>query len=332
MPKEPVNITVTGAGGQIGYALLFRIASGAMLGPDVTVNLRLLEIPQGIAAAEGTALELQDSAFALLGEVQVTDDAATAFDGTNVALLVGSRPRGPGMERADLLEANGAIFAPQGAALNAGAASGVRVLVVGNPANTNALIASANAPDIPAERFTAMTRLDHNRAVGQLAAKVDASVDEVRGVTIWGNHSASQYPDVFHSTVRGTPVTDLVDEDWLSTDFIPRVAKRGAEIIAARGSSSAASAASAAIDHVFDWVNGTGDDWTSAGVVSDGSYGVPEGLISSFPVRSVGGRWEIVDDLEIGAFSRERIDASVAELIEEREAVRGLGLLEPATR
>ncbi|WP_022884219.1 malate dehydrogenase [Glaciibacter superstes] len=332
MPKEPVNITVTGAGGQIGYALLFRIASGAMLGPDVTVNLRLLEIPQGIAAAEGTALELQDSAFALLGEVQVTDDAATAFDGTNVALLVGSRPRGPGMERADLLEANGAIFAPQGAALNAGAASDVRVLVVGNPANTNALIASANAPDITAERFTAMTRLDHNRAVGQLAAKVDASVDEVRGVTIWGNHSASQYPDVFHSTVRGTPVTDLVDEDWLSTDFIPRVAKRGAEIIAARGSSSAASAASAAIDHVFDWVNGTGDDWTSAGVVSDGSYGVPEGLISSFPVRSVGGRWEIVDDLEIGAFSRERIDASVAELIEEREAVRGLGLLEPATR
>ncbi|KQV06988.1 malate dehydrogenase [Leifsonia sp. Root112D2] len=330
--KSPVTVTVTGAGGQIGYALLFRIASGQLLGADTPVRLRLLEIPQGLAAAEGTALELQDGAFPLLRDVQVTDDATHAFDGVNVALLVGARPRGPGMERADLLAANGGIFGPQGAAINAGAASDVRVLVVGNPANTNALIASAAAPDVPAERFTAMTRLDHNRAVAQLAAKLDAPVDSIENVAIWGNHSASQYPDVFHARItRGTdgsrPVRELVDEAWLQNEFIPRVAKRGAEIIEVRGASSAASAASAAIDHVYDWVHGTGAGWTSAGVVSDGSYGVPEGLISSFPVRSVNGAWQIVEGLEIDAFSRGRIDASVAELVAERDAVRGLGLL-----
>ncbi len=322
-----MNVTVTGAGGQIGYALLFRAASGQLLGPDTPVNLRLLEIPQGRAAAEGTALELEDGAFPLVNEVTVTEDAATAFDGVNIALLVGARPRGPGMERADLLEANGRIFGPQGEAINVGAASDVRVLVVGNPANTNALIASAHAPDIPASRFTAMTRLDHNRAVAQLAAKLGVPVSAIGGVIVWGNHSASQYPDISHATVNGRPATELVDEGWLASEFIPRVARRGAEIIEVRGSSSAASAASAAIDHVFDWVNGTGSHGTSAGVVSDGSYGVPEGLISSFPVRSSGGDWQIVDGLEIDAFSRARIDASVAELVEERDAVRSLGLI-----
>jgi len=325
--RPPTNVTVTGAGGQIGYALLFRIASGQLLGPDVPVNLRLLEIPQGLAAAEGTALELQDCAFPLLKDVLVTDDATRAFDGVNIALLVGSRPRAAGMERADLLEANGRIFGPQGAAINAGASSDVRVLVVGNPANTNALIALSHAPDVPAERFTAMTRLDHNRGVAQLAARLDVPVGGVRGFTVWGNHSASQYPDVSHATAEGLPVRDLVSESWLTEEFIPRVAKRGTEILAVRGASSAASAASAAIDHVFDWVNGTGEDWTSAAIVSDGSYGVPAGLVSSFPVRSVDGEWRIVEGLEIGAFSRARIDASVAELIEEREAVVALGLL-----
>ena len=325
--RSPVTVTVTGAGGQIGYALLFRIASGQLLGPDVPVRLRLLEIPQGRAAAEGTALELQDGAFPLVHDLSVTEDATAAFDGVNIALLVGARPRGPGMERADLLEANGAIFGPQGAAINAGAASDVRVLVVGNPANTNALIASAHAPDVPADRFTAMTRLDHNRAVAQLAVKLGVPVSAIDGVIVWGNHSASQYPDISHATVNGRPVTDLVDEGWLADEFIPRVAKRGAEIIAVRGSSSAASAASAAIDHVRDWVDGTGSRWTSAGVVSDGSYGVEAGPISSFPVRSEGGAWRIVDGLDIDAFSRARIDASVAELREERDAVRALGLL-----
>lgn len=324
---SPATVTVTGAGGQIGYALLFRIASGQLLGPDVPVRLRLLEIPAGLAAAEGTALELQDGAFPLLSAVDVTDDAAAAFDGANVALLVGARPRGAGMERADLLEANAAIFGPQGAAINAGAADDVRVLVVGNPANTNALIASASAPDVPAERFTAMTRLDHNRAVAQLAAATGAPVSAIDGVTVWGNHSASQYPDLRHATVAGRPATELVDERWIADEFIPRVANRGAEIIRVRGSSSAASAASAAIDHVHDWVNGTGERWTSAAIVSDGSYGVPEGLVSSFPVRAEGGRWRIVEGLEIDAFSRERIDASVAELVAERDAVRALGLL-----
>jgi malate dehydrogenase len=323
----PVTVAVTGAGGQIGYALLFRIASGQLFGPGVPVRLRLLEIPAGRAAAEGTALELQDGAFPLLHSVDVTEDARAAFDGVNAALLVGARPRTAGMERADLLEANGGIFGPQGAALNAGAADDVRVLVVGNPANTNALIASAHAPDIPAERFTAMTRLDHNRAVAQLAAKLGVPVSAIDGVIVWGNHSASQYPDLSHATVNGRPATDLVDEGWLADEYIPRVANRGAEIIAVRGSSSAASAASAAVDHLHDWVNGTGAHWTSAAVVSDGSYGVPTGLISSFPVRSVDGRWEIVQGLDIDAFSRERIDASVAELVAEREAVRALDLL-----
>ncbi|TDW29161.1 malate dehydrogenase (NAD) [Cryobacterium psychrophilum] len=318
---------MTGAGGQIGYALLFRIASGQLLGADVPIKLRLLEIPQGLNAAEGAALELHDGAFPLLQSVEVTDDATRAFDGVNVGLLVGSRPRGPGMERADLLEANGRIFGPQGRAINAGAADDVRVLVVGNPANTNALITAAHAPDVPAERFTAMTRLDHNRAVAQLAAHLAVPVTSIAGLTIWGNHSASQYPDVFHATVDGRPVIDLVGESWLAETFIPRVANRGSEIIRVRGASSVGSAASATLDHVFDWVNGTGSGWTSAAVASDGSYGVPAGLVSSFPVRSVGGAWRIVEGLEMGAFSRARVDASVAELVEEREAVRALGLI-----
>ena len=324
----PVTVTVTGAAGQIGYALLFRIASGQLLGPDTPVRLRLLEIPQAVRAAEGVALELEDCAFPLLSGVDITDDATAAFDGVNVALLVGARPRTKGMERGDLLEANGGIFAPQGRAINAGAADDVRVLVVGNPANTNALIAQAAAPDVPAERFTAMTRLDHNRALAQLANKLSVPLSEIRKLTIWGNHSATQYPDLHHAEVGGENAAEQVDEAWLRDEFIPRVAKRGAEIIEVRGSSSAASAANAAIDHVFDWVNGTPEgDWTSAAIPSDGSYGVPEGIISSFPVTSSGGAWQIVQGLEIDAFSRERIDASVAELVEEREAVRGLGLL-----
>jgi len=324
----PVTVTVTGAAGQIGYALLFRIASGQLLGPDTPVRLRLLEIPQAVRAAEGVALELEDCAFPLLSGVDITDDATTAFDGVNVALLVGARPRTKGMERGDLLEANGGIFAPQGRAINAGAADDVRVLVVGNPANTNALIAQAAAPDVPAERFTAMTRLDHNRALAQLANKLSVPLSEIRRLTIWGNHSATQYPDLHHAEVGGKVAAEQVDEAWLRDEFIPRVAKRGAEIIEVRGSSSAASAANAAIDHVFDWVNGTPEgDWTSAAIPSDGSYGVPEGIISSFPVTSTGGAWQVVQGLEIDAFSRERIDASVAELVEEREAVRGLGLL-----
>jgi malate dehydrogenase len=331
--RSPVTVTVTGAGGQIGYALLFRIASGQLLGPDVPVRLRLLEIPQGLAAAEGTALELQDGAFGLLRSVDVTDDTRRAFDGANVALLVGARPRGAGMERRDLLEANGAIFGPQGAAINESAASDIRVLVVGNPANTNALIASAHAPDVPAERFTAMTRLDHNRAVAQLADKLDAHVSAIERVAIWGNHSATQYPDVTHATAGGRPITELVDRQWVADEFIPRVARRGAEIIQVRGSSSAASAASAAIDHVFDWVNGTGERWTSAGVFSGDDatdaygYDVPGGLICSFPVRSVDGEWRVVESLEVDEFSRQRIDDSVAELLDEREAVRALGLI-----
>lgn len=322
-----MNVTVTGAGGQIGYSLLFRIASGDLLGPRVPVNLTLLEIPAGRAAAEGTALELQDCAFPLLRSVTVTEDPVRAFDGVSIALLVGSRPRAVGMERVALLESNGRIFGPMGSALNAAAAADVRVLVVGNPVNTNALVASAFAPDIPADRFTAMTRLDHNRGIAQLASRLQVHISELHGLTIWGNHSASQYPDVFHATAGGRPVSELVAQDWLTEEFIPRVANRGYEIIQARGASSAASAASAAIDHVYDWVNGTGSRWTSAGIRSDGSYGVPEGLVCSFPVRAVDGRWQIVPDLAINAFSRARIDASVAELIEEREAVRSLGLL-----
>ncbi len=325
----PVNVTVTGAAGQIGYALLFRIASGQLLGPDTPVKLRLLEIPQGVKAAEGTAMELDDCAFPLLAGIDIFDEPNAGFEGANVALLVGARPRTAGMERGDLLSANGGIFKPQGAAINAGAADDIRVLVVGNPANTNALIAQQHAPDVPAERFTAMTRLDHNRALSQLAKKAAVPVAEIRRLTIWGNHSATQYPDIFHAEIGGRPASDVVsDQQWLEGDFIPTVAKRGAAIIAARGASSAASAANAAIDHVFDWVNGTpDDDWTSAAIVSDGSYGVPEGLVSSFPVTSSGGEWEIVQGLDVDDFSRARIDASVAELAEERDAVRGLGLV-----
>jgi malate dehydrogenase len=329
MAQTPVNVTVTGAAGQIGYALLFRIASGHLLGPDVPVKLRLLEIPQAVKAAQGTAMELDDCAFPLLAGVDIFDDPRQAFDGANVALLVGARPRAAGMERADLLEANGGIFKPQGEAINAGAADDIRVLVVGNPANTNALIAQQHAPDVPAERFTAMTRLDHNRAVSQLAKKLNVPVTEIKKLTIWGNHSASQYPDIFHAEVGGKNAAELVgDESWLADTFIPTVAKRGAAIIEARGASSAASAANAALDHVRTWVNGTAEgDWTSMGIPSDGSYGVPEGLISSFPVTCTGGTYEIVQGLELNEFSRQRIDASVAELGEERDAVRKLGLI-----
>jgi malate dehydrogenase len=328
MTNAPVTVTVTGAAGQIGYALLFRIASGQLIDSQTPIKLRLLEIPPAVKAAEGTAMELEDCAFPLLQDIEVTDDATKAFDGTNVALLVGARPRTKGMERGDLLEANGGIFKPQGEAINAGAADDVRVLVVGNPANTNALIAQAHAPDVPAERFTAMTRLDHNRAQTQLAKKLGVSVNEIKKLTIWGNHSATQYPDLFHAEVGGKIAAEQVEQSWLADDFIPTVAKRGAAIIEARGASSAASAANAAIDHVHTWVNGTAEgDWTSMGIPSDGSYGVPEGLISSFPVTCANGRYEIVQGLEIDEFSRERIDASVNELSEERDTVRSLGLL-----
>ncbi|MCU1680315.1 MAG: malate dehydrogenase [Amycolatopsis sp.] len=329
MTQAPVNVTVTGAAGQIGYALLFRIASGQLLGADTPVKLRLLEIPQAVKAAEGTAMELDDGAFPLLASIDIFDDAKAAFEGTNVALLVGARPRAKGMERGDLLEANGGIFKPQGEAINAGAADDIKVLVVGNPANTNALIAQGHAPDVPADRFTAMTRLDHNRALAQLSKKLGVSVTDIKKLAIWGNHSATQYPSIFHAEVNGKNAAEAVnDQTWLEDTFIPTVAKRGAAIIEARGLSSAASAASAAIDHVHTWVNGTPEgDWTSAAVVSDGSYGVPEGLISSFPVTAKNGKYEIVQGLEIDAFSRTRIDASVAELVEERDAVKKLGLI-----
>ncbi|MET9481102.1 malate dehydrogenase [Streptomyces sp. NPDC087420] len=329
MTRTPVNVTVTGAAGQIGYALLFRIASGHLLGADVPVKLRLLEIPQGLKAAEGTAMELDDSAFPLLRGIEITDDPNVAFAGANVALLVGARPRTKGMERGDLLSANGGIFKPQGKAINDNAADDIKVLVVGNPANTNALIAQAAAPDVPAERFTAMTRLDHNRAISQLARKTGAAVSDIRRLTIWGNHSATQYPDIFHAEIAGKNAAETVnDEAWLADTFIPTVAKRGAAIIEARGASSAASAANAALDHVYTWVNGTAEgDWTSMGIPSDGSYGVPEGIISSFPVTTKDGVYEIVQGLDINDFSRARIDASVKELQEERDAVRELGLI-----
>ena len=325
----PVNVTVTGAAGQIGYALLFRVASGQLLGPDVPVRLRLLEIPQGMKAAEGTAMELEDCAFPLLAGIDIHDDATAAFDGVNVGLLVGARPRGPGMERGDLLAANGGIFGPQGAAINAGAADDVRILVVGNPANTNALIASAHAPDVPADRFNAMMRLDHNRALAQLALKTGVPVRDIDNVIIWGNHSAKQYPDIAHAVVDGKPATDIVnDEAWVRDSFVPMVAKRGAAVIEARGLSSAASAANAAMEHVNDWVNGTADGiWTSVAMPSDGSYGVPKGLVCGFPAVSKNGAWEIVQGLEIDAYAREQIDVSVAELVEERDAVKELGLL-----
>ncbi|WP_104091718.1 malate dehydrogenase [Arthrobacter sp. GMC3] len=324
----PVTVTVTGAAGQIGYALLFRIASGAMLGPDVRIKLNLLEIPQAAQAAEGTLLELQDCAFPLVAGMEVFDDPAKAFDGANIGLLVGARPRGPGMERADLLTANGGIFSVQGQAINAGAASNFKAVVVGNPANTNALIAAAHAQDIPASRFTALTRLDHDRAVAQLAAKTGSAVSQIRNLAIWGNHSATQYPDISHATVSGRPAMELVEKAWIADEFIPRVAKRGAEIISVRGGSSAASAANAAVEHMRLWVQGTpAGDWTSMAVPSDGSYGVPEGIVSSFPVTTAGGEYTIVQGLEINEFSRSRIDASVAELISERDAVQGLGLI-----
>jgi malate dehydrogenase len=326
--STPAKVTVTGAAGQIGYALLFRVASGQLLGPDRPIHLNLLEIPDAVKAAEGTAMELDDSAFPLLAGIDIFDDPVKAFEGTNFGLLVGARPRGPGMERSDLLEANGGIFGPQGKAINAGAADDVRILVVGNPANTNALIAQRNAPDVPAERFNAMTRLDHNRAIAQLAQKTGATVPDVTNMTIWGNHSTTQYPDLFHAKVKGQAAIDLVERDWYENEYIPKVAKRGAAIIEARGASSAASAANAAIDHVYDWVNGTPDgDWVSMSVPSDGSYDVPEGIISSFPCTCSGGAYEIVQGLEIDEFSRGRIDASAAELIEERDAVAGLGLI-----
>ena len=329
MSPTPTSVTVTGAAGQIGYAMLFRIASGQLLGPDTPVHLNLLEIPDAIRAAEGTAMELDDCAFPLLAGVDVHSDPTAAFDRVNVALLVGARPRTKGMERSDLLEANGGIFKPQGAAINQGAADDVKVLVVGNPANTNCLIAMSNAPDVPRQRFTAMTRLDHNRAIIQLAAKTGAAVSEITNMTIWGNHSTTQYPDLFHARVRGEIAAEVVDDrEWLESEFIPTVAKRGATVIEVRGASSAGSAANAAIDHVHDWVLGTpAGDWVSMSVPSDGSYGVEEGLISGFPCTCSGGEWSIVSGLDIDDLSRRRIDASVNELKEERDAVKRLGLL-----
>jgi malate dehydrogenase len=325
----PVKVAVTGAAGQIGYSLLFRIASGALLGPDTPVELRLLEITPALGALEGVVMELEDCAFPTLAGVEIGDDANRIFDGANVALLVGARPRTKGMERRDLLEANGGIFTTQGKALNDHAADDVRITVTGNPANTNALIAMSNAPDIPRERFSALTRLDHNRAIAQLAARTGVSVNEIRKMTIWGNHSATAYPDLFHAEVSGRNAAEVVgDQAWLENDFIPTVQKRGAAIIEARGASSAASAASATIDHTRDWLAGSPEgSWLSMAVCSDGSYGVPEGLISSFPVTTRGGDWAIVQGLEIDDFSRGRIDASTAELAEERDAVKGLGLI-----
>mgnify|MGYP000153571893 FL=1 len=329
MANAPVNVTVTGAAGNIGYALLFRIASGSLLGPDQRINLRLLEIPQAVKAAEGTAMELFDSAFPNLGSVDIFDDPEQAFEGANIAFLVGSMPRKAGMERSDLLSANGGIFGPQGEALNAGAADDIKVLVVGNPANTNALIAASHAKDIPASRFTAMTRLDHNRALAQLASKAECHVTDLDKVTVWGNHSSTQYPDITQATLKGSPITDiLADRAWVEDDFIPTVAKRGAAVIAARGASSAASAASAAVDHVHDWCLGVeGYSWTSASIMSDGSYGVPEGIISSFPCTVEDGEWKIVQGLEIDDFSRSRIDASASELLDEKKAVAEMGLI-----
>jgi malate dehydrogenase len=320
---------VTGAAGQIGYALLFRVASGQLLGPDTSVHLSLLEIPDAVKAAEGTAMELDDCAFPLLAGVDIYSDPNEAFDGANVGLLVGARPRGPGMERADLLEANGGIFGPQGKAINDHAADDIRVLVVGNPANTNALIAMNNAPDVPRERFTAMMRLDHNRAIAQLAKKLDVPVTSITNMTVWGNHSTTQYPDLFHAKADGQVAAEAVgDQQWIENEFITTVAKRGAAIIDARGASSAASAANAALDHVSDWVSGTAPgDWVTMGVPSDGSYGVEEGIISGFPVTTENGEWKIVEGLEIDDFSRQRIDSSVDELKSERDTVRELALI-----
>ena len=329
MSASPLKVAVTGAGGQIGYSLLFRLASGSLLGPDRPIELRLLEIEPALKALEGVVMELDDCAFPLLAGVKIGADPNKIFDGVNLALLVGARPRGPGMERGDLLEANGAIFTAQGKALNSVAAADLRVGVTGNPANTNALIAMTNAPDIPRERFSALTRLDHNRAISQLAKKTGAAVTDIKKVTIWGNHSATQYPDIFHAEIKGKNAVEVVnDQSWIENDFIPTVAKRGAAIIDARGASSAASAASATVDAARDWLLGTpAGNWASMAVVSDGSYGVPEGLISSFPVTTKGGDWSIVQGLEIDKFSRARIDKSTAELAEERDAVTELKLI-----
>ena len=322
-------MAITGGAGQIGYSLLFRVASGAMLGPDQPIILSLLEITPALGALQGVAMELEDCAFPTLAGVVQTDDPNVAFDGVNIALLVGSRPRTKGMERADLLAANGAIFTEQGRALAGNAADDVRILVVGNPANTNCLIAMNNAPNIPRRRFTAMTRLDHNRAKAQLAKKAGVPVADIRRMTIWGNHSATQYPDIFHAEIGGKNAAEVVDDQaWLETDFIPTVQQRGAAVIEARGASSAASAANAAIDHVRDWVHGTPEgDWVSMAVPSDASYGVPDGLISSFPCRASDGQWSIVQGVQHDEFARARIDASVAELADEREAVKELGLI-----
>ncbi|WP_040809621.1 malate dehydrogenase [Nocardia concava] len=328
----PVTVTVTGAAGQIAYGLLFRIASGALLGSETPVRLRLLEIPAAVGALEGVAMELEDGAFPLLAGIDIADDPWVGFDGANIAILVGARPRTAGMERADLLAANGPIFTDQGAAINANAAEDVRVLVVGNPANTNAYIAMSNAPDVPAGRFTALTRLDHNRAIAQVAKKTGAAAADIHRIAVWGNHSASQYPDLAHATIAGRAALGVIDDQaWVTDDFIPTVQQRGTAIIKARGASSAASAASAAIDHIHDWVLGTAPgDWTSMAVPSDGSYGVPEGLISSFPVTCANGEYTIVQGLEIDEFARERIDLSVAELIGERDAVVDLGYAKKA--
>ncbi|HEY2182415.1 MAG TPA: malate dehydrogenase [Solirubrobacteraceae bacterium] len=324
---NPVRVTVTGAAGQIGYSIVFRIASGQLLGEDQPVDLRLLEIPPAMGALEGVAMELVDCAFPLLGGLDLHDNAEEAFDGTNIALLVGSRPRTKGMERAELLGENGKIFTAQGKALNDRAADDVKVLVVGNPANTNCLIATNNAPDVPRERFTSMMRLDHNRAVAQLANKAVVPVTEITQMGVWGNHSPTMYPDLFHAQVRGEQATKVVDDmEWIEDEFLPGVGKRGAAIIEARGASSAASAANAAIDHVDDWVTGSAD-WVSMGVPSDGSYGIPEGLICGFPCLCDGGRYKIVEGLELDDFSRAKIDASVAELTDERDTVKDLGLI-----
>lgn len=323
--KSPLRVTITGAAGQIGYQLAFRIASGQMLGTDQPVILQLLEIPPALPALQGVVMELDDCAFPTLAGVVATDDPNVAFKDSDYALLVGARPRGPGMERKDLLEANAQIFSVQGKAINDHASRDIRVLVVGNPANTNALITSSNAPDIDPRNFTAMTRLDHNRAAAQLAQKTGKHVNDIRCMTIWGNHSATQYPDINHATVAGTAAADLVDQEWLSATFIPDVQQRGAAIIAARGASSAASAASAAIDHMHDWALGTAsDNWVSMAIPADGSYGIEPGIIYSYPVRCSGGQYEIVQDLAISEFSRERMDATEAELREERAAIEEL--------
>jgi malate dehydrogenase len=326
--SEPVRVAVTGAAGQIGYAILFRIASGQMLGPDTPVAMSLLEIPDAVKAAEGTAMELDDCAFPLLRSIDIYDEPNQAFDGANFALLIGARPRTKGMERADLLEANGKIFEPQGKALNDNAADDIKVLVVGNPANTNCLIARSHAADIPSERFTAMTRLDHNRALTQLAKKVGAQVTDITNMAVWGNHSPTMYPDLFNAKVGGETAADKVnDQDWIENEFLPTVGKRGAAIIEARGASSAASAANAAIDHVHDWVNGTNGKWVSMAVISDGSYDVDEGLVSSFPITCEGGEWSIVEGVELNDFSKEKIAITVDELRGERDSVKELQLV-----